>query len=145
MMRIRFRSMSGGHDQILIEDSSSRPVMDYKLVSASYIWTPWVAGDTLTVHLITTEPEWLGGVDTFSFSIDTIQYFDAELPTTTTSTTTTETVTTTTETSTTTTETSTTTSSPPDDLPPTWTSPMILVSGVIVGLIVVVVIWTKRT
>jgi hypothetical protein len=146
MMRIRFRTMSGGLDQILIEDSNSRPVNDYRLVSASYLWTPWVAGDALTVHVVATEPEFLGGIDVFSFSIDRIEYFDADLPPLTT-TTTTPTATSTTETIPTTTS---TTSSSPTTTPVTsigsFPYELTTVSfGVAASLIImVVVLWKKR-
>ncbi|MHA2025051.1 MAG: M24 family metallopeptidase [Candidatus Thorarchaeota archaeon] len=143
MMRIRFRSMTGGFDQLLIEDASSRPVIDYNLVSDTYLWTPWVTGDTLKVHVVQTEPEFLGGIDEFSFSIDRIEFFDMDLPPQTTTTTTTTTVTGTTSTTTSTiTSTTTSTSPPPDE--DSWHTPTLVFMGSIAFVVLVVVFLYKK-
>ncbi|MHA2043146.1 MAG: M24 family metallopeptidase [Candidatus Thorarchaeota archaeon] len=144
MIRLRFSRMSGGHDQLLIEDSSSSPVIDYRLLEKGSLWTPWVAGDTLNVHVIATEPEFLGGVDIFSFSIDRIEFFDADFqpqPTTTTTTTTPSSPTTTTS-STEPSTTTTTTPSPPDEFPLELFQ--IGSYGVIGGILAIAIIWVRR-
>jgi methionine aminopeptidase len=148
LMRIRFRVMTGGWDQILIEDSLSRPVHDYRLVSDSYLWSPWVTGDSLRVHVVATEPEFLGGFDTFSFSIDRIEFFFADSLTTTTTTTTTSTTTSTTETtSTSTTSTTTgnptTTSGPPSGGYPSELT-LVWFGGAACLVVVLVVLWKRR-
>ena len=143
MMRIRFRSMSAGFDQLLIEDASSNPVIDYALVSGTYLWTPWVSGDTLKVHVVQTEPEFLGGVDAFSFSIDRIEFFDADLPPQTTTTATTVTSTTSTTTSIITTTTTPSTSPPPPDEDP-WHTLTLAFMGSVVFVVLVVVFIQKR-
>ncbi|MFW9926909.1 MAG: M24 family metallopeptidase [Candidatus Thorarchaeota archaeon] len=148
MIRIRFEVLNAGHDQFLIEESSSHVVADYRDVSDMYVWTPWVAGDTVNVHIVTTEPDYLGGVDSFSFTIDRIEYFDEDLlPTSTTTTTTSETSTTTTVTETTTTTGSTITTSgapPPFNLGPEWINVLISGGSILLAILVIAFISSKR-
>ena len=141
MMRIRFRSMIGGYDQLLIEEASSHPVIDYELVSDTYLWTPWVAGDTMSVHVIQTEPDFLGGVSAFSFSVDRVEFFDADLPPQTT-TTTTSTSTTTIPTTTTTPSPTSSTTSPPDEFPSELS--LIFMGSIVFVVLVLVFIQKKR-
>jgi len=145
LMRIRFRSMSGGWDQILIEDSSSRPIHDYRLVSDSYFWTPWVAGDSIRIHVVATEPEFLGGFDPFSFMIDRVEFYfaDSPPPTTTTTTPTATSTTDTTPTSTTSTSSATTTSETPTDEYP-YGLTVVWFGGAACLIIMLVVLWKRR-
>lgn len=143
MIRIHFHILNGGLDQFLIEDSSLRVVLDYRNFHKMYVWTPWLAGDTLRVHVIPTEPDFLGGVDSFSFTIDKIEYFDMDLSPTSTTTPTNPTETTTPPETITTTETPTSTTPLPDTFPE-WLSPMAISSGIIIALVVLVAICIRR-
>lgn len=145
LIRIHFRILNGGHDQLLVEDSFSGVVSDYRGVHEMYVWTPWVSGDTLTVRVVATEPVFLGGVDSFSFTIDAIEFFDKDIVPTTTPTPTQTTTTPETTTTETTGTTSTAFSPPTDDPEPSWLSPVIMTSGIIVVLVVLVSIRIRRS
>jgi hypothetical protein len=144
MIRIRFEVIDGGWDQLLVKDSVSRTVIDYRQVHDRFVWTPWIAGDTLTVHVVATEPEYLGGVDAFRFTIDMMGIIDEDILHTSTTTTTT-----TTESSTTTTPsiTETTTPTTPDPTTPVPDFPMgqvvIALSGLATLAIVLIIVRSK--
>ncbi len=91
MIRIHFEAVDGGWNQLLVLDSASRMVIDYSLCYERFIWSPWVAGDTLSIHVVATEPEELGEVDPFSFIINAMDFVEEDIPTSTTTTTTTTT------------------------------------------------------
>jgi methionine aminopeptidase len=91
LIRIRFEVIDGGGDQFLIKDATSHSFVDYRHVHERFLWTPWIAGDELMIHVVATEPEFLGGVEAFRFTVDMMEYIDEEIqsPTTTETTTTT--------------------------------------------------------
>jgi hypothetical protein len=146
MIRLRFRRLNAGYDQFLVEESNTHVICDYRGIRDMYVWTPWIAGDTVKVHVVSTEPAFLGGVDTFSFTIDTVEYFDADLPPTTTTTTTPQTTTTpeitTTITVTTSSPTTSTSEPPPID---SWLSPAIMTFGTVLALVFLVLVCKRRS
>ncbi len=135
MIRVRFVVIDGGWDQILVKDAVSRTVIDYRLTHDKFLWTPWVAGDTLSIHVVATEPAFLGGVESFRFTIDILEIIDEDLVLTTSTITTTDSVT-----PTTTSDTEPTTPSTPESTTTVPDLPLGLILTTVSGLAVVTVV-----
>ncbi|MFW9787662.1 MAG: M24 family metallopeptidase [Candidatus Thorarchaeota archaeon] len=137
MIRLRFEVIDGGSDQLLIKDSNSRVFADYRYVHDQFLWTPWISGDELRIHVVATEPDFLGGVDAFRFTVDRMQYIIDDIPQTTVITTPEPVATTTLPISSSESSTTTTTSEIP---PPNSSFPVALVLTAMFGVAALVIV-----
>ncbi len=135
MIRAQFASLlSPVWDQFSILDSFGRVVIEYKDVDLRNEWTPWVAGEELTIIAYPTESY---RMDSFSFEILTYETVSGDV--TSPSTTTTTTTTTTTPTAWNPPPNTTTTNILPEELDLTW-----ILGGSAVVLVVLIVVVIGR-